>query len=73
MLRNLLRNSIDILNHGKDIGTPLRPQRAHRGRVDERLRKAVEVQMLDEMDQDDAGDGYASEDVCAIDSCIRFI
>ena len=29
--------------------------------------------MLDEMDQDDAGDGYASEDVCDINSCIGFI
>ena len=29
--------------------------------------------MLNEMDQDDAGYGYASEDVCDIDSCIGLV
>ena len=37
-----------------------------------RLREQEEVEVLDEMDKDDSGDGDTSEDVCNVDSCVRF-
>ena len=37
-----------------------------------RLREDVEVHVLDEVYEDDAGYGYASEDVSYIYPCIRF-